>query len=57
MRDEYMKKLGMHVLRVSDKDVKHDMENVLNWIKHNIDNLPRHFVPPPPKGELILWSL
>ena len=38
VRDEYMKKLGMRVLRVSDKDVKHDMNNVLIWIKHNIDN-------------------
>lgn len=37
-RDEYMKKLGMRVLRVSDKDVKHDMSNVLEWIKYNIDN-------------------
>lgn len=38
-RDEYMKKLGMRVLRISDKDVKHDMSNVLEWIKYNIDNL------------------
>jgi very-short-patch-repair endonuclease len=38
-RDEYMKKLGMRVLRVSDKDVKQDMSNVLEWIKYNIDNL------------------
>ena len=38
-RDEYMKKLGITVLRLSDKDVKHDMSNVLIWIKHNIDNL------------------
>ena len=37
-RDEYMKKLGMRVLRISDKDVKHDMPNVLIWIKYNIDN-------------------
>lgn len=38
-RDEYMKSLGIRVLRISDKDVKHDMSNVLIWIKHNIDNL------------------
>ena len=38
-RDEYMKNLGMHVLRISDKDVKHDMSNVLEWIKYNIDNI------------------
>ena len=38
-RDEYMKKLGMCVLRISDKDIKHDMSNVLEWIKYNIDNL------------------
>jgi very-short-patch-repair endonuclease len=38
-RDEYMKSLGIHVLRISDKDVKQDMNNILIWIKHNIDNL------------------
>ena len=38
-RDEYMKSLGIHVLRISDKDVKQDMSNILIWIKHNIDNL------------------
>ena len=36
-RDEYMKALGIHVVRVSDKDVKQDMNNVLIWIKHNIN--------------------
>ena len=36
-RDEYMKVLGIHIVRVSDKDVKQDMNNVLVWIKHNID--------------------
>lgn len=38
-RDEYMKNIGIHVLRISDKDVKQDMQNILIWIKHNIDNL------------------
>ncbi|MFQ6695796.1 MAG: endonuclease domain-containing protein [Alphaproteobacteria bacterium] len=37
-RDEYMKSLGIFVLRISDIDVKRDMNNVLIWIKHNIDN-------------------
>ena len=36
-RDEYMKSLGIHVLRISDKDVKQDMSNVLIWIKRHID--------------------
>ena len=36
-RDEYMKSLGIHVLRITDKDVYQDMENVLIWIKHNLD--------------------
>ena len=36
-RDEYMKSLGIHVLRISDKDVKQDMSNIIIWIKHNID--------------------
>ena len=52
VRDEYMKKLGMRVLRVSDKDVKHDMENVLIWIKHNINNpLPSLTALPQAGGE------
>ena len=38
-RDDYMKSLGTHVIRISVEDVKHDMNNVLIWIKHNIDNL------------------
>ena len=37
-RDEYMEKIGIRVVRVSDKDVKKDMQNVLIWIKHNIDS-------------------
>ena len=36
-RDEYMQSLGIHVLRIDDIDVKRDMNNVLIWIKHNID--------------------
>ena len=39
LRDEYMQTLGIHVLRITDKDVRHDIQNVLLWIKHNIDNL------------------
>ena len=51
-RDEYMKKLGMRVLRISDKDVKHDMPNVLIWIKYNIDNpLPSSTALPHSGGE------
>ena len=38
-RDEYMKSLGIYVLRISDKDVKQDMSNVLIWIKSNIDSI------------------
>ena len=38
-RDKYMESLGIHVLRISDKDVKHDMQNILIWIKHNIDTI------------------
>ena len=37
-RDEYMESLGIKVLRIEDKYVRHDMESVLMWIKHNIDN-------------------
>ena len=38
-RDEYMKSIGIFVLRISDIDVKQDMRNVLDWIKNTIDNL------------------
>jgi len=38
-RDEYMKSLGIYVLRIDDKDVKRDMSSVLTWIKINIDRL------------------
>ena len=38
-RDEYMESMGMRVIRITDKDVKKDMQNVLIWIKHNIDDL------------------
>lgn len=39
VRDDYMTKQGIRILRISDKDVRHDMENVLIWIKHNVDDL------------------
>ena len=39
VRDEYMKSLGIYVLRISDVDVKHDMAGILDWIKTNIDML------------------
>jgi very-short-patch-repair endonuclease len=35
-RDDYMKKLGLRIIRISDKEVKQDMANVLMWIKHNV---------------------
>ena len=38
-RDEYMKSLGIHVLRIYDEDVKQDMQSILIWIKHNIEKL------------------
>jgi very-short-patch-repair endonuclease len=38
-RDEYMQSLGIFVLRISDKDVKYDMENTLVWIKQNLDKI------------------
>jgi very-short-patch-repair endonuclease len=37
-RDEYMKSIGIHILRISDIDVKQDMSNVLVWIKYNLEN-------------------
>lgn len=38
-RDDYMKSLGIYVLRISDIDVKQDLSNILMWIKHNIDEI------------------
>ncbi|MBD5389128.1 DUF559 domain-containing protein [bacterium] len=35
-RDAFMKSMGIHVVRVDDKDVKRDMNMVLAWIKTNI---------------------
>ena len=34
-----MESLGIKVIRISDNDVRKDMENVLVWIKHNVDML------------------
>ena len=39
LRDEYMESLGIHVLRISDRDVKRDLSGILDWIKSNIDAL------------------
>lgn len=39
VRDIYMESLGIHVLRIEDIDVKQDMNNILEWIKKNIDAL------------------
>lgn len=39
MRDEYMKSVGITVIRIEDKDVKKSMGSVLEWIKFNIDGL------------------
>ena len=38
-RDKYMQSVGIHVLRILDKDVKQDIAGTVNWIKTNIDIL------------------
>lgn len=38
-RDEYMRSIGITVLRIEDKDVKQDMPRVLEWIQFNIEKL------------------
>ncbi|MBQ8255451.1 MAG: DUF559 domain-containing protein [Alphaproteobacteria bacterium] len=38
-RDEYMRLLGITVLRIEDKDVKKNMGSVLEWIRFNIEKL------------------
>jgi very-short-patch-repair endonuclease len=53
-RDQQLKKLGLQVLRFHDRDVKHDMRNVLtciqNWIQQETKNTPGHPPAPPFKG-------
>lgn len=39
VRDEYMRALGITVLRIEDKDVKQNMGSVLEWIRFNIEKL------------------
>ena len=53
VRDEYMKTLGIHVLRISDIDVKRDMSGTLDWIKINLDML---YPPPPASAALPQWG-
>jgi very-short-patch-repair endonuclease len=38
-RDEYMKSLGIYVLRINDIDVKQDMHSVLYLIKSVLDSV------------------
>ena len=38
-RDEYMRSVGITVLRIEDKDVKKDMRSVLEWIRFNVERL------------------
>lgn len=38
-RDEYMRSVGITVLRIDDKDVKKDMGAVLEWIRFNVERL------------------
>ena len=38
-RDEYMRSIGITVLRVEDKDVKRDIGAVLEWIRFNVEKL------------------
>ncbi|MBR6838017.1 MAG: endonuclease domain-containing protein [Alphaproteobacteria bacterium] len=38
-RDDYMKSLGINILRIYDIDVKRDMNTVLFWIKSTLDEL------------------
>jgi very-short-patch-repair endonuclease len=54
-REQQLKKLGLQVLRFHDRDVKHDMSNVLtcvqNWIQQETKNTRGHPPTPPSKGE------
>ncbi len=44
-RDEYMKSLGLRVLRFTNTEVFNEIERVVEKI---VLSLPRHSVPPPP---------
>lgn len=35
-RDNFMKGIGIHVVRIDDRDVKRNMNMVLKWLKSNI---------------------
>jgi very-short-patch-repair endonuclease len=55
-RQTNLEDFGLSVLRFHDRDVKHDMRNVLrciqNWIEQHVtDNTERHPPTPPSKGE------
>ena len=57
-RQRDLKYLGLHFLRFHDRDVKHDLGNVLrciqNWIEHRVKEIDRGHFPTPPsnsKGE------
>lgn len=57
-RDEYMRSVGITVLRIEDKDVKKDMGAVLEWIRFNVERLkpsPSALAATPPvEGNLYL---
>ncbi|MCL2331423.1 MAG: endonuclease domain-containing protein [Proteobacteria bacterium] len=40
-RDEYMNKLGLHVIRISDEGVRHHMEMELEYISNVVKELKK----------------
>ena len=36
MREEFLNNLGLHVYRISDFRVKHDLDNVMKELEHYI---------------------
>ena len=55
-RQRNLEKLGLQILRFHDRDVKHDMGNVLsciqNWIEQHVKEKTQGHPPTPPsKGE------
>ena len=57
-RERDLKNLGLHLLRFHDRDVKHDMGNVLrciqNWIEQHLKTHNRGHPPTPPEGVKVL---
>ena len=54
LKDKQLKKLGITVLRFSDNQVLHDMENVLRALENYMDNFEIHTPNPSQEGTSLI---